>query len=105
LIFAFIGGTITALRITYHPAKRDATLQNRGLDFEDASEIFAGVHFTAADDRFDYGEPRFISAGFLRGRMVVLVWTPRNDARHMISMRYCHADEEEYWRERMDRPG
>jgi uncharacterized protein len=30
-----------------------------------------------ADDRFDYGEPRYISAGHLRGRMVVIVWTPR----------------------------
>jgi hypothetical protein len=27
------------------------------------------------DDRFDYGEVRSISAGFLGGRMVVVVWT------------------------------
>jgi len=53
------------------------------------------------DDRRDYGEPRFISAGYLRGRMVVIVWTPRGDARHVISMRYCHAKEEKRWRANM----
>jgi uncharacterized DUF497 family protein len=87
------------VRITYDPAKWAATLANRGLDFAAAVEVFAGVHTVAADDRRDYGEPRFISAGYLRGgRMVVIVWTPRGDARHIISMRYCHAKEEKLWR-------
>jgi hypothetical protein len=43
---------------------------------------------------------RFISAGYLRGRMVVIVWTLRDDARHIISMRYCHAKEKKLWREK-----
>jgi uncharacterized DUF497 family protein len=59
----------------YDPAKRAATLSNRGLDFADAAEVFARVSTVAPDDRRDYGEPRFISAGYLRGRMVVIVWT------------------------------
>jgi uncharacterized protein len=33
--------------------------------------------------------------------MVVIVWTPRGDARHVISMRYCHAKEEKLWRANM----
>ena len=81
------------MRITFDPAKRDATFEHRGLDFADAVEVFAGL----PDDRRDYGEPRFISAGYLRRRMVVIVWTPRDDARHIISMRYCHAKEEKRW--------
>lgn len=85
------------MRITFGPAKRDATLEHRGLDFADAVEVFAGLHTVAPDDRYDYGEPRFISAGYLRRRMVVIVWTPRDDARHIISMRYCHAKEEKRW--------
>jgi uncharacterized protein len=85
------------VRITFDPAKRAATLENRGLDFADAIEVFGGVYTVAPDDRRDYGEPRLISAGYLRGRMVVIVWTPRGDARHIISMRYCHAKEEERW--------
>jgi len=31
----------------------------------------------------------------------VLVWTPRDGERRIISMRYGHADEEAYWREQM----
>lgn len=86
------------MRITYDPAKRVATIRHRGLDFADAVEVFAGDHTEALDGRHGYGEARYVPAGYLRGRMVVLVWTPRGDARHIISMRYCHAKEERRWR-------
>lgn len=81
------------MTITFDPAKRAATLKNRGLDFVDATKVFAGDHASWADDRFEYGEERLISAGRLEGRMVVIVWTQRGAARHVISMRYCHAKE------------
>ena len=45
------------MRITCDPDKRQRTLQERGLDMRRAKEIFAGLHVTRADDRFDYGEP------------------------------------------------
>jgi len=83
--------------ITFDPAKREITLRRRGLDFADAAEVFAGRHATISDDRQDYGELRFITAGFLRNRMVVLVWTPRGRAQRIISMRYAHAKEEKRW--------
>ncbi|WP_424139487.1 BrnT family toxin [Roseomonas chloroacetimidivorans] len=72
-------------------------LQERGLDFNDAAEVFKGITATAADERHEYGEPRFITAGYLHGRFVVLVWTPRGTARRIISMRYGHAEEERNW--------
>jgi uncharacterized DUF497 family protein len=37
--------------------------------------------------RHDYGERRINSVGYLRGRMVVICWTPRGDARHVFTMR------------------
>jgi len=58
-----------------------------------AREVFAGTHLTRVDDRFDYGEPRYISAGWLDERIVVLVWTPRGVARRIISIRHCHERE------------
>jgi uncharacterized DUF497 family protein len=85
----------------FDPAKRAKTLQERGLDFADAKEVFSGLTFTATDDRRDYGEVHFITAGYLRGRFVVLVWTERGGARHIISMRYGHEREERRWRRRM----
>ena len=75
---------------------------HRGLDFADAAAVFAGTHTVVADDRRDYGEPRYITAGILRGRLVVLVWTPRGRARRIISMRHAHAKEEAYWRQALD---
>ena len=91
------------MRLTWDEAKRAATLTQRGLDFADAAEVFADDHFTASDDRRDYGEPRYITAGRLRDRFVVLVWTPRGDSRRIISMRRGHADEEAWFRQRMGR--
>jgi uncharacterized DUF497 family protein len=90
------------MKITFDPAKRDLTLNLRGLDFARADELFAGRTGTVVDDRFDYGETRFITAGYLDGRLVVMVWTQRGEARHVISMRHCHAKEEKIWRQRMD---
>ena len=78
------------MRISYDPAKRTATLADRGLDFVDASVVFAGPTFTILDDRFEYGEPRFQTYGLLNGRLVMVVWTPRDTVRHIMSMRKCN---------------
>jgi uncharacterized protein len=92
-----------SFKITFDPSKRDLTLKHRTLDFARADEVFAGLTASVVDDRFDYGETRFITAGHLDNRLVVMVWTQRGEARHVISMRHCHAKEEEIWLRRMDR--
>ena len=81
------------MRITCDPTKRLWTLQERGLDLLRAKEVFVGPHFTRIDDRKDYGEPRFITVGWLDSRLVVFAWTPRGAARRVISMRHCHERE------------
>lgn len=90
------------MQIDFDPDKRDKTLAERGLDFALASEIFAGVHVTAEDARFDYGEPRFTTVGVLDGRMVVMVWTPRGEARRIISMRKANEREIEKFAPALD---
>jgi len=75
------------MQIEFNPSKRQITLKERELDMAEAAEVFAGDHLTVEDDRFDYGEPRYITIGFMSGRMVVLVWTPRGEACRIISMR------------------
>lgn len=89
--------TLNPVRITYDPPKREKTLRRRGLDFEDAPAVFAGVTISVEDTRRDYGEERTITAGHLAGRCVVLVWTPRDGTRRIMSMRHAHADEEHAW--------
>jgi len=63
------------VRITFDPAKRQAALDDRGLNFADAAIVFAGPTITFEDTRRDYGEPRYQTIGFLAGRMVMVVWT------------------------------
>jgi len=83
--------------ITFDPAKRDATLRHRGLDFARADEVFVGDAVTVPDERFDYGKSRNITVGYLGGRCVVVVWTWRGEDRRIISMRYALGKEERRW--------
>ncbi|MCO5132167.1 MAG: BrnT family toxin [Xanthobacteraceae bacterium] len=88
--------------VTFDPVKRDWTFANRGLAFEDAEIIFAGPVLTAEDAREDYGERRFQTVGFLEGRMVMVVWTPRGDDTHVISMRKCNDREQARYQKRFE---
>lgn len=81
------------MMITFDPAKRDKTIEDRGIDFADAAHVFSGLTLEFEDNRKDYGEPRFITMGHLQGRMMVVVWTPRGEARHIISMRKANERE------------
>ena len=82
------------MRVTYDPEKRERTLRERGLDFEDAAMVFAGVTLEVEDTRKDYGEDRIICFGLLVGRMVVVGYTPRGADRHVFSMRKANAREQ-----------
>ena len=90
--------------ITYDPAKRAKTIKERQLDFVRANEVWdkSDLHFTYEDERFSYGENRYITVGYLDERMVVIVWTPRGEARHVISMRKANAKEQKRYKKRMD---
>ena len=88
------------MKITFDPAKRQTALNERGLNFADASIVFAGPTITVQDTRRDYGETRFQTIGFLTDRMVMVVWTPREEARHVISMRKCNDREKAIYQER-----
>lgn len=82
------------MRITYDSKKREETLANRGLDFEDALQVFAGPNFETQDRRKDYGEIRMICFGMLGDRMVVVGYAPRGADRHVFSMRKANDREQ-----------
>jgi uncharacterized DUF497 family protein len=93
------------MEIRFDPAKRGWTLAERGLDFADAAEVFRGHTYDWVDDRFDYGETRMVTVGYLRKRMMVVVWTERDDVRHVISMRKANVREKARYGEYLVRPG
>lgn len=82
------------MEISFDPAKREATLRERGLDFLEAARVFDGPVFTAEDDRFDYPERRYSTIGSLDARMVVVIWTEAPGGRRIISMRKANDREQ-----------
>jgi hypothetical protein len=82
------------VKILYDPQKRDKTLAERGLDFEDAEVVFQGITVEVQDERREYGEVRIICFGLLKGRIVVIGYTPRGADRHVFSMRKANDREQ-----------
>lgn len=80
--------------MTFDTTKRQRTAEERGLDFADADEAFAGTPFEADDERQEDGERRVICFGWLRGRKVGVGHTPRGADRHGFSRRKAHEREQ-----------
>jgi len=76
--------------ITWDESKRRENLKKHKIDFAELQSVFDFPMITLEDDREHYGELRLQSLGMWRGRVVFLVWTPRDDdAAHLISCRYA----------------
>ncbi len=68
--------------------KNKENIRKHGLDFADAWEMFDAPMLTALDARDDYGEDRFVGIGFLRERVIVIVFTERaEEIIRIISLR------------------
>jgi uncharacterized protein len=68
--------------------KRLINARKHGIDFVDALTIFEGDTVTVEDDRFDYGEARWIILGLYEDRVIVVVHTEReNGMTRIISAR------------------
>jgi uncharacterized protein len=89
------------MRFVWDDEKNKTNLQKHGLSFEDAHHVFSGPCVTFVDDRFDYGELRFITLGVLPGRVVVIAHTPRGDATRIISMRKAKKREQDIYEKRL----
>ena len=68
-------------------AKRLTNLRKHGIDFADVPAVFDGDILTVEDERLDYGEQRFVSFGLLKGRVIAVVHTEREDHTRIISAR------------------
>jgi uncharacterized DUF497 family protein len=81
-------GYTTRMRFEWDEQKNRANIRKHGFSFADAWEIFDAPMLVDLDDRFDYGEDRWIGIGTLRSRIVVVVYTePDEDTTRIISPR------------------
>lgn len=81
--------------MSYDDAKRHQNRRKHGIDLPECMEAFDHAMLTREDDRDDYGEQRFVSLGRARGRVVVLVWTDREEGPRLISCRGAETYEQE----------
>lgn len=75
------------MEFAWSEAKRAANLKIHGLDFVDTARVFEGITYTVEDDRFSYGEQRFVTLGLLAGIPVSVVHTESEHEIRIISFR------------------
>jgi len=82
-------------------AKNERNVALHGIDFEDATGIFASAIVVHRSDRA--GEIRFAAIGEVEGREVAVVYTIRGERYRIISVRRARENEREAYRKA--RPG
>jgi uncharacterized protein len=63
------------MKFEWDEEKRLLNLKKHGFDFADAVKIFTLDALTILDDRFDYGETRYITFNLLNGKTVAVAHT------------------------------
>lgn len=67
------------MQFEWDEAKNLINVRNHRIDFADVPEMFDSPMLIEPDERFDYGEDRWIGIGFLQNGVAVVVWTERQD--------------------------
>ncbi len=77
--------------------KRRTNIKKHGIDIIDVPELFDSDVVIIPDERFDYGEPRFIAIGILKNLVVVVAYTERDENIRIISARKATKNEQIYY--------
>lgn len=73
--------------------KSEKCKAERGFDFSIVLEFDFETAMTLADDRRDYGEPRYRSLGEIDDKLFSVTWTPREGQIRIISVRRARSKE------------
>ncbi|MGE7989806.1 BrnT family toxin [Pseudomonas sp. NPDC089554] len=76
------------MQFEWDERKNLLNIRKHGIDFRDVPEMFLHPMLSVCDDRYDYDEARWVSLGWLRGLVGVVVYTERRgDVIRIISAR------------------
>ena len=89
------------IEFEWDEGKRLRNLQKHGIDFVDVEFIFDGDTATIEDDRYDYGEQRFITFGLLQGQVIAVVHTETENIIRIISARKATSYEQRLYFEQL----
>jgi uncharacterized protein len=79
--------------ISYNAAKCEANIKERGLSFEAVRDFVMSSALIVEDCRNIYIERRFQALGLIGDRLHMLVFTPRGNRIHVISLRKANLRE------------
>jgi uncharacterized DUF497 family protein len=84
------------MRFEWDEAKRRSNLRDHEIDFAAVKweKVFDGETVTRMDDRFDYGERRFLTLGLLKESVIAIAHTQTDEVIRLISVRKASKNEE-----------
>lgn len=82
--------------------KNQLNIKKHTLNFEDSKEVLQNAHLLIEDIRYNYGESRYIAVGYLRKRLVIIVYTKRKDVYRIISMRKANEREQANYKKQLE---
>lgn len=90
---------IKQVRVEFDPAKDESNRAKHGISLEAASGFDWDTALEREDDRFDYGEVRFVAIGMIEARLHVMVFAEGSDddAVRVISLRPAEKHEARYY--------
>jgi uncharacterized DUF497 family protein len=86
------------LKFDWNKSKAKDNYAKHGVRFEFAKDVFKdpfAIEFL--DDRQDYGEERYVIVGIVRGQVLYVGYTERNDFFRIISARRATKHEQEFY--------
>ena len=88
-----------SVEIEFDPAKDATNIAKHGVSLQAAEGFDWGTAFEREDDRFDYGEVRFVAMGLIDDRLHVLVFTEgsHENAVRAISLRPAEKHEVRFY--------
>lgn len=84
------------VNIMWDEQKNQINIRKHGYSFADAAEIFESFMLIDLDDRYAYGENRWVGVGRLQFRVVVVIYSePDKNTVRIISLRKALKHERE----------
>jgi len=77
--------------------KRIANVARHKVDFASAVDFQWDTALETIDDRFDYGEERWVALGFIGNKLHIMVYTFRYQNIRIISLRKANKRERIYY--------
>ena len=90
---------IKLVRVEFDPAKDLVNRAKHGVSLQAATSFDWDTALEREDDRFDYGEVRFVAIGLIDARLFVMVFTAGSDddAVRIISLRPAEKHEARFY--------